>query len=149
MQKTPRRRDSKALDESAVMFPKPKRKRRTTAKKVIKTPVKELRLLVMSRSAFHCERCGKRLGEGEHVSVHHRTPRGMGGSHDERLNLMSNLMALCGSGTTGCHGWIEHNREEARQNGWLVSRGTDASTIPALVRGVLVYLNNEGGYDRA
>lgn len=71
----------------------------------------------------------------------------MGGSHDESLNRPSNLMALCGSGTTGCHGWIEHNREEARENGWLVSRSFNPADIQVLVRGRLVYLNDEGGYD--
>jgi hypothetical protein len=148
IKKTPRRQDSKALDESAIMFPKPKRKPRTTAKKGINTPSKEFRLLVMARSNFTCERCGKKLGEGEHVSVHHRTPRGMGGSHDQSLNLMSNLMALCGSGTTGCHGWIESHRQKSMENGWLVLRGVDASTVPVVVRGIPVYLNNEGTYDR-
>lgn len=93
-----------------------------------------------------CERCGKRLSEGEHVSVHHRTPRGMGGSHDESLNRPSNLLALCGSGTTGCHGWIEHNREEARENGWLVPRGLSPIDVPVKVIGKWIYLNDEGGY---
>lgn len=132
----------------SVMFPKVKKKPRKSPKKVISTPSKDLRMLVIGRSGFRCERCGKRLGEGEHVSVHHRTPRGMGGSHDERLNLMSNLMALCGSGTTGCHGWIESNRDEARENGWLVSRNDNPAEIKVTVIGECVYLNNEGGYDR-
>jgi len=46
------------------------------------------------------------------------------------MNLTSNLMLVCGSGTTGCHGWIETHRAESISRGWLVFRGTDPATVP-------------------
>lgn len=65
---------------------------------------------VMLRADWACARCG-------HVaqSVHHRLPRSRGGPHD-----LFNLVALCGDGTRGCHGWVEHNPEAAREDGWTV-----------------------------
>lgn len=131
-----------------TMYPKPKRKPLKTAKKVVATPSKDYRMSVFARAGFKCERCGKALGGGEHVSVHHRQPRGMGGTHNAQVNSLSNLMALCGSGTTGCHGWIEMNRAIALEEGWLVSKWGDPSTIPVNVKGTKVYLTEEGGYGR-
>lgn len=63
-----------------------------------------------------CERCGRAPG----TNLHHRRPRGAGGSKDPATNLPSNLLWLCGSGTTGCHGWIESNRAAAIEHGWLL-----------------------------
>lgn len=78
----------------------------------------EQREIVRRRAKGICERCGSRRG----TNVHHRIPRGMGGSSNEYINRPGNLVYLCGSGTTGCHGWIESHRAEARESGWLVSR---------------------------
>lgn len=39
----------------------------------------------------------------------HRVARGRGGPDD-----LYNCVPLCGSGTTGCHGWAEHHPEEAQ-----------------------------------
>lgn len=46
------------------------------------------------------------------VSIQHRRARGMGGSRLAETHTLDNLLLLCGSGTTGCHGWVE-NRERA------------------------------------
>lgn len=54
-------------------------------------------------------------------SVHHRRPRGSGGTSVPWINFPSNLILLCGSGTTGCHGWVESHRDEARALGFLVA----------------------------
>lgn len=71
------------------------------------------------------------------VSVHHRVPRKMGGTTDRNVNGLSRIMLICGTGTSGCHGWIESNRDEARGNGWLVPRlGTgevDAEAVPLVI----------------
>lgn len=56
-------------------------------------------------------------------SLHHRVPRGMGGSKTSWINAPSNLILLCGTGTTGCHGWVEANRAVARDQGWIIARG--------------------------
>lgn len=46
----------------------------------------------------------------------------MGGTSDPNIHDPANLVVLCGSGTTGCHGWVESHRERAIEQGWLVPR---------------------------
>jgi hypothetical protein len=46
----------------------------------------------------------------------------MGGTKQAWVNLPAALLTLCGSGVTGCHGFIETNREDAYNAGWLVRR---------------------------
>ena len=47
--------------------------------------------------------------------MHHRVKRGQGGAW-----CPSNIVAVCGSGTTGCHGWIEHHPDAAEGAGFHV-----------------------------
>jgi hypothetical protein len=54
----------------------------------------------------------------------------MGGSAKKESAGLANLIALCGSGTTGCHGWVESNRSLAIEQGLIVRRGGDPETIP-------------------
>lgn len=98
-------------------------------------PTPETRALVMERDGYQCVKCGLPVfGEpGRDYSLQHRTPRGMGGSRDPRLNLPSNLVLLCGSGTTLCHGEVESNRSAARAHGYLVSRPLDPAEVPVTV----------------
>lgn len=71
----------------------------------------------------------------------------MGGSSDPAVNAPSNLMLLCGSGVTLCHGWIESNRTEAYQQGWLLHSGHSPEVIPAYIHGLgFRLLTPEGGY---
>jgi hypothetical protein len=77
--------------------------------------------VVWERDLSRCFRCQRGLHRGQGgYSIHHRRPRGMGGSRDPRLNEPANLILLCGSGVDGCHGWVEQNRDMARQLGFLV-----------------------------
>jgi hypothetical protein len=62
----------------------------------------------------------------------------MGGSKAPWINRAPNLLALCGSGTTGCHGLVERHRDLSYRFGWLVHRGV---TLPAERR---VFLFVEG-----
>lgn len=56
-------------------------------------------------------------------------------------------MAVCGSGTTGCHGWLESHREIAIEHGYIVSQWADPHLIPVLLlRRRFVYLDDQGGY---
>lgn len=89
----------------------------------------ETRFVVLSRAYYRCERC---LGDFQltGVSVHHRRPRMMGGSKNNNLHQPANLIALCGSGTTGCHGWVESNRQQAREEGFLIMKVESAEEIP-------------------
>lgn len=99
--------------------------------------------LVRARAGGRCERCGAR--DSRFMSLHHRKPRGMGGSRDPRINSPANLLLLCGSGTTGCHGWVESNRAEARDLGLLVYRAQDPVQIPVQLRYGTTRLRDDGG----
>lgn len=98
---------------------------------------------VRGRAQGRCEVCG--TSDALRWSFHHRIPRGMGGSRDPRLNLPSNIILLCGSGTEGCHGWVESNRTEAYTDGLLVYRIDDPAEVPVLLRYGLVLLDDVGG----
>lgn len=103
-----------------------------------------VRLTVYARADYCCERCGTYAEGG---SVHHRSGRRMGGSRDPRKGLPSNLVLLCGSGTTGCHGEIGSMAQEHYADGWLVIYGDDPADIPVnhKVHGV-VWLTDDGGF---
>lgn len=79
--------------------------------------------LVWTRDEGCCSRCGSAItGErGRDWSVHHRAPRSMGGTSRAWIDAPANLVIVCGSGTTGCHGAIESNRNASRYAGFLVS----------------------------
>lgn len=53
-------------------------------------------------------------------SAHHRKARGRGGSSDPLRGGIANCLILCGTGTTGCHGWVERNRDRAIELGLLI-----------------------------
>jgi len=80
---------------------------------------------VYERAGYRCERCGDADGPFE---VHHRRPRGMGGSRREDTNSPANLLLLC----TRCHLWTESNRATALERGYLVPQGQDPATVPVI-----------------
>jgi hypothetical protein len=95
----------------------------------------------IERDGSACFRCGISLGGWPGGSCHHRRLRSGGGT-----TTLDNLIMLCGSGTTGCHGWVHKHAQEARSNGWIVSRyGTGPADVPVRhwQRG-LVYLTEDG-----
>lgn len=117
------------------------RKARLVVKQPADTgPSPQTRQAVIGRDSGQCLRCGQMTGQ-----VHHRWPRGRGGH-----NATSNLMLLCGSGTTGCHGWAEHNRAAAYALGYLVPTGFDPASVQvwAKYRGWM-WLDNTGGWSPA
>lgn len=87
------------------------------------------------RDGSTCLRCGRSILNYP-SSLHHRLPRGMGGGKSAkakaRYDRVSNLVRICGSGTTGCHGHIESYRSAAYDEGWLVHRNEDPETIPLI-----------------
>jgi hypothetical protein len=106
----------------------------------------DTRALVIARAGGVCEVCGEKPTRDG--SIHHRRPRGMGGTRNPEINSPTNLMYLCGSGTTGCHGWIESNRNDARVLGYLLRSGDDALETPVLLhRKRRVYLEPSGVYN--
>jgi hypothetical protein len=103
---------------------------------------------VLTRAGHSCEACGASVGDrrGIDFSIHHRRPRGMGGTSWFGSNLTSNLMVLCGSGTTGCHGDVESHRIAAITRGFLVTGRNDPAEVPVTIRGQYMLLTNGGGY---
>lgn len=114
------------------------------------------RLVIVARAGGSCELCGVPVAlvndDGQVTplvaySIHHRQPRGMGGSGDPAVNSAVNLLLLCGTGTTGCHGMVESQRALAVTHGWIVPRPTDPATVPVrLFFGDDVYLTPTGTY---
>ncbi|QDH85083.1 HNH endonuclease [Gordonia phage Dardanus] len=98
--------------------------------------------LARERAGGLCERCGF----AECQQIHHRRPRGMGGTRDKSINLLSNLFYVC----FPCHRWIEENRTESLELGYLIRKldPTPATGIPVKYRGVFKTLDNHGGMTR-
>lgn len=96
-------------------------------------PAQSTRDLVGERDGYRCVVCGRPCPSGSDRSIHHRRNRGTGGSRNPRINLPSNLLLVCGSGTTLCHGEITNNanRAKALAAGWVVS--LNAKVEPAAV----------------
>lgn len=114
-------------------------------------PKLETVMAVLVRDGYRCVRCGRTI-EGERGtawSLQHRRPRGMGGTKRFDANSPVNLIALCGSATTDCHGHVESYRAEAYANGWLVSIHSDPAKVPCLVaqQSRWVYLSADGKYE--
>jgi len=99
--------------------------------------------LVRARAGFRCEKCGTR--SSLRWSIHHRIPRGMGGSKNPILNSPANLLLLCGSGTEGCHGWVESNRTESYAAGLLLRRWQDPLQEPVTLHHGTYLLTDAGG----
>lgn len=118
----------------------PKKSRRKTG------ATQEVRMEVMVRAGFRCERCGVSI-QSIPMSIHHRRPRAMGGTHRPETNYPSNLMALCGSGTTGCHGYLESHRNEAMDYGFIVPQYETPNNVPVKtsIHG-WVLLNDDGTF---
>lgn len=96
----------------------------------------------LERDDRKCFRCGVALSGGwSGASCHHRRLRSGGGT-----TTLDNLIMLCGSGTSGCHGWVHKHVQEARSNGWIVSRyGTGPAEVPVRHwQWGLVYLLEDG-----
>jgi hypothetical protein len=94
---------------------------------------RRIKELVDRRDGEHCRRCGH-LVWGDDFSRHHRIPRGAGGS--ARVDRVSNILKLCGSATTGCHGWIEKHRADAEILGYLLPKlnpDIDPETEPIFI----------------
>lgn len=68
------------------------------AKRTRAAHVKEVRAYVFAREQGVCRCCGIRAAE----SMHEIRPRSLGGKVSRE-----NSIAACGSGTTGCHGYMQ------------------------------------------
>lgn len=93
---------------------------------------KRVRTAVLRRDGDSCLRCGVHITVRGY-SLHHRKGRrvlpGLPDPH-----VAENLVTLCGSGTTGCHGWVHAHPEKAYEQGWMIHRGSadDPAVVPVL-----------------
>jgi hypothetical protein len=114
-------------------------------------PSRKVRAMVLARDGYACVRCGVYIGlvPGERYphSIHHRIDRSLGGTNDP-----ANLLTLCGSGTTLCHGVVTGlDRWEWLAGYWLRS-WQDPRQVPVLYYDVAVggrlptrrYLHSDG-----
>jgi len=101
---------------------------------------------VLERDQHSCVVCGNNLHgtRGRDWSIHHRRPRRMGGDKRPETNLPANLVAVCGTGVDGCHGWLESRRTEAMDQGLILHADDDPTQVPIAVWYGAVLLDNEG-----
>jgi 5-methylcytosine-specific restriction protein A len=100
------------------------------------------RQLVMGRAFGCCERCLKATLCGH---VHHRRPKGAGGSKAPDRHDVSNLVYLC----TDCHRWAHGNPIDSKHFGFLVPRSSGDSPLDVPITdrsGRTQYLDNLGQY---
>lgn len=148
----------RALNPARRLVPGSTLTRRRYVVKPTSTGPDEVTLLLVQQRAYRygrgvcCEGCGALLfgDRGWGWSVHHRQPRGMGGTRRPEANTPPWLLVLCGSATTpgSCHQRAESHRTDAIAGGWLVPRGLDPTTVAVLIdRGSRwVYLGADGEY---
>lgn len=76
------------------------------------------RAAIIEATLGRCAGCGR-----PDVTCQHRRARGMGGTSAPYIASPVNGLALCGSGTTGCHGWAEHHPVDSTLLGWRLEHG--------------------------
>lgn len=90
----------------------------------------DIRALCLERANYRCEYCYGPLDGPFGYSLQHRAARRAGGSTRPDLSRPANLLTLCGSGTTGDHGQVEHNPEWAYERGLALRTGWDPERTP-------------------
>lgn len=99
--------------------------------------------LIEDRANGLCEFCQE--SATEQMQIHHRRPRGMGGSKDPTTASPANGVWV----HYQCHRAIEENREHALNTGYLVYQHKDPREVPLIMPQVSVYgvmLDDEGEY---
>lgn len=97
----------------------------------------EMRALIIERAEDRCEICGEHFSD---MQLHHRRPRGMGGTRRPDTNSPAAGLWLCGEH----HRHVESCRSLSYDNGWLVRQSQTPSDIPILRRGVWVTFRDSG-----
>ena len=113
-------------------------------------PSQKVRALVMAREGNCCAACGISV-IGRPYSVQHRVARGMGGRATAAANALSNLVLLCGSAVTGCHGLAESRDPDMHDRGLWLWSWEDPALVPVMLAsehdsGVTVWLAADGTY---
>ena len=101
-------------------------------------PGVKTRLIVLNRDRWACARCGRPAGPATGTySIQHRKARGVGGG-----NSLCNLLLLCGSATTGCHGEVEARQDPHDQ---LAGYRLESWQDPA-AEGVMYFSESGSGF---
>jgi hypothetical protein len=97
-------------------------------------PTADVREAVLTRDMRLCQWCGRGVdpSSGDY-SLQHRRARGTGGSVADDTNTAANLLTMCGSATTGCHGHVESHPNDARARGFRLFQWQAPDTVPALL----------------
>lgn len=86
------------------------------------------REVVRERSGGLCELAIPGICLGRAVNMHHRRKEG-------RVWAASNVLDACGSGTDGCHGYVEANPSWAREEGfWLFTGDGEPAEVSCHIR---------------
>lgn len=102
--------------------------------------------IATDRDDNRCQKCLRGLP----INRHHRKGRGVGG-----MTTAANIVLLCGSGNTGCHGWVTEHPRAAIEQGWACPGYADPTRWPArryeptrlgTVRAVWVLYSDDGDY---
>lgn len=94
-------------------------------------PARQVRAAVIARDLSKCQWCGRHVRtENGWYSLQHRRARGMGGSRQHATDQPPNLLLVCGTGTTECHGWIEAHPAQAAARGFRIAAAADPERIP-------------------
>jgi 5-methylcytosine-specific restriction protein A len=97
----------------------------------------KVRETIRKRADNRCEVCGSLA---QYHQIHHRRPRGMGGSKDPAVGSAANGLWV----HPGCHTKIESYRDQAYMKGYLVHQSHDPAKIPVKI-GMFWYLLDENG----
>jgi 5-methylcytosine-specific restriction protein A len=93
---------------------------------------------IKNRAHGSCEVCGFTIGYS--AQIHHRKPRGMGGSRSKQSGSISNGLFI----HPKCHAQIESDRNKAMSMGFLIYQGDDPCNVPVRLWYGWHYLNNDG-----
>jgi hypothetical protein len=101
---------------------------------VANAPTSSTCAVVDERDQRCCARCGVYVDGG---SRHHRQLRRFGD------HSAANLVLLCGSGTTGCHGWVHSHPHESYLAGWLIHSWHDPAEVPYMSAMLRSYITTD------
>lgn len=101
----------------------------------------KVRDLIHHRANGRCEICGMPCIGGQ---IHHRRPRGMGGTTRQESGKASNGLYV----HLKCHSNIESQRNVALRNGWLVPQTGEPADIPVVLYYGTVVLSDDGSVNQ-
>jgi hypothetical protein len=109
-------------------------------------PSQKTKNLVDLRDGNSCVRCGHWL-PGNPGGRHHRKKRSQCSKAEK--HQVYNVVDICGTGTTGCHGWVHSHMAESYALGYLVHGYADPREVPIKhFRYGWCRLDVEGGFER-